>query len=141
MTTPIDQFTLEEIEAAVAAAENWGTYVTVHGYTPRAVNQAIDAGIMSVEHGQLLDKETLERMAKEGIWLSIQPFTLCNEPGLTPAQNEKQAVVCKGTGQVYEWIKELHLPAGYAFRGQRFHKSDNLAHVSAAIVKLQSRPD
>ncbi len=106
---PLDttQFTSEEFEAAVAAAENWGTYVTVHAYTPRAVNQAIDAGVKSVEHGQLLDRPTLERMAAEGIWLSIQPFTLCNEPGLNDAQNAKQAIVCKGTGQVYEWIKEL----------------------------------
>ena len=106
---PLDttQFTLEEIQAAVAAAENWGTYVTVHGYHPRAVNQAIDGGIKVVEHGQLLDKPTLERMAKEGVWLSIQPFTICNEPGLNDAQNEKQAIVCKGTGEVYEWIKAL----------------------------------
>ena len=106
---PLDttQFTLEEIQAAVAAAENWGTYVTVHGYTSRAVNQAIDGGVKSIEHGQLLDKATLERMAAEGVWLSIQPFTLCSEPGLTEAQNEKQAIVCKGTGQVYEWIKKI----------------------------------
>lgn len=106
---PLDttQFTFEEIQAATAAAENWGTYVTVHGYTPRAVNQAIDAGIKVVEHGQLLDKPTLERMAKDGIWLSIQPFTLCSEPGLNDAQNAKQAIVCQGTGSVYEWIKGL----------------------------------
>ena len=106
---PIDvtQFTYEEIEAAVKAAENWGTYVTVHGYTNGAVNQAIDAGIKCVEHGQLLDKPTLERMAREGVWLSIQPFTECHEDGLTEAQNEKQAIVCQGTGKVYEWIKEI----------------------------------
>ena len=106
---PLDttQFILEEIKAAVAAAENWGTYVAVHGYTKRAVNQAIDGGVKSIEHGQLLDKATLERMAAEGVWLSIQPFTICNEPGLTAAQNEKQAIVCQGTGRVYEWIKEI----------------------------------
>ena len=106
---PLDttQFTPEEIRAAVAAAENWGTYVAVHGYTPRAINQAIDAGIKSVEHGQLLDKATLERLAAEGVWLSVQPFTLCSEPGLTAAQNEKQKIVCEGTGKVYQWIKEI----------------------------------
>ena len=106
---PLDttQFVEEEIAAAVAAAENWGTYVTVHGYGVRAVNQAIDAGIKSVEHGQLLDEATLKRMAKEGVWLSIQPFTLCHEDGLTAAQNAKQAVVCQGTGKVYEMIKKL----------------------------------
>ncbi|SDL33673.1 metal-dependent hydrolase family protein [Aliiruegeria lutimaris] len=106
---PLDttQFTLEEIQAAVAAAENWGTYITVHGYNSRAVNQAIDGGVKSIEHGQLLDAATLQRMSDEGVWLSIQPFTLCNEPGLTPEQNAKQAIVCEGTGKVYEAIKSL----------------------------------
>jgi imidazolonepropionase-like amidohydrolase len=106
-TDPIDvtEFTKEEIAAAVAAAENWGTYVTVHGYTVRAINQAIDAGVKGIEHGQLLDKKTIRRMAKEGIWLSFQPFTECVEPGLSPAQLKKQAIVCKGTANVYELIK------------------------------------
>ncbi len=103
---PLDttQFTLEEIQAAVAAAENWGTYVTVHGYSPRAVNQAIDGGVKSIEHGQLLDEATLQRMSEEGVWLSIQPFTLCNEPGLTPEQNAKQAIVCEGTCMFHLWL-------------------------------------
>ena len=106
---PLDttQFTHEEIAAAVTAAGDWGTYVTVHGYTSRAVNRAIDAGIKCVEHGQLLDEPTLKRMAKEGVWLSIQPFTECHEDGLTEAQNAKQAIVCKGTGNVYELIKKM----------------------------------
>ncbi len=108
-TDPIDvtEFTKEEIAAAVEAAENWGTYVTVHGYTVRAVNQAIDAGVKVIDHGQLLDKKTLEKMASKGVWLSTQPFTECEEPGLTAAQNEKQAIVCQGTAHVYEWIKEI----------------------------------
>ena len=39
---PLDvtQYTVAELRAAVEAAENWGTYVTVHAYTPRAVRQA-----------------------------------------------------------------------------------------------------
>jgi imidazolonepropionase-like amidohydrolase len=108
-TDPIDvtEFTREEIAAAVAAAENWGTYVTVHGYTDRAVNQAIDAGVRVIEHGHLLSRKTLERMAKEGIWLSFQPFTQCSEPTFTPLQNEKHAIVCKGTANVYEMIKTM----------------------------------
>lgn len=107
-TDPIDvtEYTREEITAAVMAAENWGTYVTVHGYTVRAVNLAIDAGVKVIEHGQLLDEKTIKRMANEGIWLSFQPFTECEEPGLSPAQNVKQAEVCKGTAKVYEMIKK-----------------------------------
>ncbi len=73
---PLDvtQFTVEELRAAVQAAENWGTYVTVHAYTPRAVRQAIDAGVRCIDHGQLLDEATVQLMAEKGIWWSLQPF-------------------------------------------------------------------
>jgi imidazolonepropionase-like amidohydrolase len=108
-TDPIDvtEFTTEEIAAAVAVAENWGTYVAVHGYTPRAVNQALDAGVKSFEHGQLLDEKTLRRIADEGAWLSFQPFTCAHEPNLNDAQNAKQAIVAAGTAKVYEMIKSM----------------------------------
>ena len=41
------QFTEAEMHAAVEAADDWGTYVTVHAYTPRAIQRAIDAGVKS----------------------------------------------------------------------------------------------
>jgi len=106
---PIDstQYSLEEIKAAVGAAEDWGTYVTVHAYSPRGVNRAIDAGVKVIEHGQLLDEKTLSRMSKEGIWLSLQPFTDCHEDSLTEISNEKLAQVCKGTDNVYRLTKKF----------------------------------
>lgn len=108
-TDPIDvtEFTTEEIAAAVAVAKNWGTYVAVHGYTVSAVNQALDAGAMSIEHGHLLDEATLRRMADMGAWLSFQPFTEAHEDNLTEAQNVKQAIVAAGTTKVYELIKQI----------------------------------
>ena len=74
---PLDvtQYTEEELHAAVQAAENWGTYVTVHAYTPRAVQQALAAGVKCIDHGQLLDDATAKLMAEKGIWWSLQPFT------------------------------------------------------------------
>ncbi|MGB9431405.1 MAG: amidohydrolase family protein [Candidatus Acidiferrum sp.] len=74
---PLDvtQYTVEEVHAAVEAAENWGTYVTVHAYTPRAVRQAIEAGVRCIDHGQLLDDATAKLMAEKGIWWNLQPFT------------------------------------------------------------------
>jgi imidazolonepropionase-like amidohydrolase len=108
-TDPIDvtEFTTNEIAAAVEVAENWGTYVAVHGYTPRAINQALDAGVKCIEHGQLLDEKTVLRIRDEGAWLSFQPFTCAHEDNLNDAQNAKQAVVAAGTGQVYEMIKSM----------------------------------
>lgn len=45
--SPLDvsTFTEDELRAAVQAAENWGTYVTVHAYTPIAMQRAIAAGV------------------------------------------------------------------------------------------------
>jgi imidazolonepropionase-like amidohydrolase len=73
---PLDvaQYTEAEFRAAVEAAENWGTYVTVHAYTPKAIRTAIAGGVKCIEHGQLADEATAELMAEKGIWWSLQPF-------------------------------------------------------------------
>lgn len=115
-TDPIDvtEFTTEEIAAAVSVAENWGTYVAVHGYTVRAVNQALDAGAKSIEHGHLLDEATIRRIADMGAWLSFQPFTHTHEDNLTEQQNAKQAIVAAGTSKIYELIKQIpHLKVAH----------------------------
>jgi imidazolonepropionase-like amidohydrolase len=74
--SPLDvsTFTEPELRAAVEAAENWGTYVTVHAYTPATIRRAIAAGVKCIEHGHLMDESTAKLMAQQGIWLSIQPF-------------------------------------------------------------------
>jgi imidazolonepropionase-like amidohydrolase len=88
-----NQFTFEEIKAAVDTAADWQTYVTIHAYHPSSINRAIDAGIKDVGHGQLLDEKTLRRMADKGVFLSTQPFTVCHEPQLSAFSNEKLAQV------------------------------------------------
>ncbi len=107
-TDPImgTQYTFEEMKAAADAASDFGTYATCHAYTVKAINRAIDAGFKDIGHGQLLDEPTLKRMAEEGIFLSTQPFTVCNEPQLSENSNEKLAVVCKGTEFVYNTAKK-----------------------------------
>ena len=102
-----NQYTYEEIEAAVKTAKDWGTYVTIHSYHPEAINRAIDAGVMDIGHGQLLDEATLRKMADKGVFLSTQPFTVCNEPQLDDFSNSKLAEVCKGTSFVYETAKKI----------------------------------
>jgi imidazolonepropionase-like amidohydrolase len=104
---PIDvsQFTEAEFRAAVDCAANWGTYVAVHAYTPRAILTAIRAGVGCVEHGQLMDEECARRMAGEGVWLSTQPF-LDDEDAIPYPQGStqwaKQKLVSDGTDATYE---------------------------------------
>src|SRR5262249_58081408 len=63
-----------DLRAAVEAAETWGTYVTVHAYTPASIKRAIAAGVKCIEHGHLMDEPTAKLIAEKGIWLSTQAF-------------------------------------------------------------------
>jgi len=103
---PLDvtQYTLDEMKAAVEAAEDWGTYVTVHAYTPRAVNRAIEAGVKCIEHGQLLDEATMKLLADKGIWLSLQ--ALDEAPPTAPAETRaKKHTVVEGTDNAFKRAK------------------------------------
>lgn len=53
------QFSIDEIEAVVQEAKAANRYVAAHAYTARAINRALKAGVRSIEHGNLLDDESL----------------------------------------------------------------------------------
>jgi imidazolonepropionase-like amidohydrolase len=55
-----------EIRAAVEEADNAGTYVLAHAYTPRAISRAVQCGVRTIEHGNLVDAEAARVMADLG---------------------------------------------------------------------------
>ena len=65
------QFTSEEIAAAVEAAAQFDTYVGGHVYGDADVRRAVEAGLLSVEHGQFLTDETAKVMVEKGAYLSL----------------------------------------------------------------------
>ena len=105
---PIDvsQYSEEEIHAAVEAAADWGTYVTVHAFTPRAVNKAIAAGVQCIEHGQLLDDATMKLMGEKGIWLSIQALDTAGRADFSAEQKQKKKDVANGADAVIKLAKK-----------------------------------
>ena len=99
----VSQYTVPEMRAAVSAAENWGTYVTVHAYTPRAIRTAVEAGVRCIEHGQLIDEETAELLAEHDVWWSLQPFL--DDEDVIPMSGpsrQKQLAMVAGTDRAYE---------------------------------------
>jgi imidazolonepropionase-like amidohydrolase len=63
------QYSDGEIQAAVDEAANHGRYVTAHAYHPRAINRALRAGVRCIEHGNLLDGESLRLLAEHDAYL------------------------------------------------------------------------
>jgi len=70
-TDPIDgtQFSLDELRAAVEEAEAANLYALAHAYSPRAVTRAVQAGVRSIEHGNLIDEATVRVMKTHGAYL------------------------------------------------------------------------
>src|SRR5262249_9466991 len=109
------QFTEAEIRAAVEAAENWGTYVTVHAYTPHAIRQAVAAGVKCIDPGQLIDESTARVLAGKGIWWSLQPFLNDEDaPSLVnPVSQKKLLAVLAGTDNAYKLAKKYKVKTAF----------------------------
>jgi imidazolonepropionase-like amidohydrolase len=63
------QYEVDELRAAVQVAKAAGTYVMAHCYSDEAVNNCIEAGIKTIEHGNLVGPETAARMAAAGTYM------------------------------------------------------------------------
>lgn len=109
------QYTEPEIRAAVEAAENWGTYVTVHAYIPRAIQQAVAAGVKCIEHGHLIDEPTARLLAEKGTWWSLQPFLNDQDaPQLAnPVSQQKLLQVFAGTDNAYRLAKKYKIKTAF----------------------------
>ena len=102
---PIDvvEFTIEEIAAAVEAATDFGTYVAVHSYNTEGVRRSLEAGVLSIEHGNLIDEATMELLVKKGAFMVPQVWAdrLYLKQGLQKAQ-----VVIDGTAATMKLAKK-----------------------------------
>ncbi|MGV3632729.1 MAG: amidohydrolase family protein [Pseudorhodoplanes sp.] len=139
--SPIDvsTFTEAELRAAVEAAENWGTYVTVHAYTSAAIQRAIAAGVKVIDHGHLMDETTAKMMADKGIWLSIQPFLDDEDAVQLPPgsiQQYKKAQVIAGTDRAYAFAKKFGIKTAF---GTDILFSPALAHRQGAMLAKLTR--
>ena len=96
-TDPIAFFgySVDELRAIVAEAEAAQTYVMAHAYTAAAIRRAIEAGVRTIEHGNLVDEDTARLMAARGAFAVPTLVTydaLANEGaalGLPPESVEK----------------------------------------------------
>jgi len=62
------QMTEEEIRAIVTTARDLGLKVACHAHGAEGMKRAIRAGVTSIEHGTLMDDETIKLMANSGTW-------------------------------------------------------------------------
>jgi imidazolonepropionase-like amidohydrolase len=68
------EFTLEELQAAVSEASNFGLRVAAHAHAPQGIKNAILAGVASVEHATLIDDEGIALAKERGTFLDMDIY-------------------------------------------------------------------
>ncbi len=113
------QYTDEELSAIVNEASNWGTYVAAHAYTAEAIIQAASAGVRTIEHGNLLNRDAAALLAARGALLvpTLVTYEIMRrkgaEYGLSPFSLEKLKTVLDAGVRSVEIALEAGVRVGF----------------------------
>jgi imidazolonepropionase-like amidohydrolase len=151
----------EEVAAAVEEAGNARTYVAAHLYTDEAIRRAVELGVVSIEHGNLISPETarlakergayvvptnvtFDALAKEGASLGLPPESVAKiedvrEAGLNALETLRDAGVMMAYGSDLLGAMHRHQSDEFVLRGERLPAIEVIrsATVNAAKVVRQ----
>lgn len=68
------EFTMEELQAAVDEASRFGLRVEAHAHSPEGIKNAILAGVASVEHATMIDDEGIALAKQHGTYLDMDIY-------------------------------------------------------------------
>ena len=68
------EFTPEELQAAVDEASHFGLRVEAHAHSPEGIKNAIRAGVASVEHATMIDDEGIALAKQRGTYLDMDIY-------------------------------------------------------------------
>lgn len=104
----INEYSKAELEAAAGEAKRWNTYAASHAYTDASIRAAIEAGFGSIEHANLITRETMELLVAKDVWLSTQTgvFLVDFPKGFSSAQRQRQEMARDGLNNMMLLAKE-----------------------------------
>ncbi len=130
----------DEVRAAVEEARNAQTYVAAHLYTDEAIRRAVELGVESVEHGNLISAETarivkekgayvvptnvtFDALAKEGASFGLPPESVAKiedvrSQGLAALQTLSEAGVMMAYGSDLLGAMHQHQSDEFILRGE-----------------------
>lgn len=143
-------YSMEELRAVVEEAAAANRYVAAHAYTARAVNRALEAGVRSIEHGNLIDQSSIDLFLKNDAFVVMNLVTYWalqaegRENGLSDTSWRKVADVLEGGYQALELAARSGVQIAYGsdlLGGMRKHQSKEFeirADFQSAIEIIRS---
>ena len=118
---PLDslQFSEAEIAAATDEAKNFGRYVLAHAYTPEAITRAVNNGVRTIEHGNLIDAKSAKLLKSQGGYMvaNLVTYFVMKEKaaqfGMTADMLAKNDLVMDGALRSLEICKAAGVKVGY----------------------------
>jgi imidazolonepropionase-like amidohydrolase len=144
------QYSGEEIRAATEEASRRGSYVAAHAYSPEAIRHAVENGVRSIEHGNLMDEPTAHLMADRRAILvpTLATYDAMErrgaEFGMSAVSRRKNAEVLDAGRRAVELAREAGVPIGFGTDLMGELESDQLtglrlqAEVEGVVRTLQS---
>jgi imidazolonepropionase-like amidohydrolase len=118
---PLDslQFSADEIAAATDEARNFGRYVLAHAYTAEAITRAMNNGVRTIEHGNLIDDKAARLIKSKGGYMVANLVTYYSmreraaQFGMPPEMLEKNDLVLDGALRSLEICKKAGVKVGF----------------------------
>ncbi|MEV4346339.1 amidohydrolase family protein [Actinoplanes sp. NPDC049596] len=121
LTDPIriPQYSPEEIQAVTSEAARRGSYVAAHAYSPEAIRHAVENGVRTIEHGNLLDADTATLMAAKGAFLvpTLAAYDAMDRRGdalgMAPISQQKNREVLEAGRKAVELARAAGVQVGF----------------------------
>lgn len=135
------QYSYEELKAMVDEAARHHVFVSVHAHGTEGINSAIKAGVRSIEHGSLLNDESIRLMKEHGTFLV--PTTYLTEsinPNIMPPDvKEKAARLMPLERENLTKAIQAHVKIAFGTDTPVFPHGQNAKELSALVRRGMSQ--
>ncbi len=125
------QYSDEELRAAVEEASRWGRWVAAHAHGTAGINAALRAGVRTIDHGTMLDDESVELLKSRRAY--FVPTLLVGKMilergaslGVPPSEIERQRRLGDLAGNSFAKALRAGLPIPFATDAGVFPHGEN----------------